>query len=134
MLEYNAWVAVCKDKQETHEMIHLNPLKKTPAPGFITVDFGKAYTQHYTISDLNSHFQANPLISSAEVAEKVTELQSKDPYVVYRGKYEFNYLIDLLNFIRTKANRKSPESRNSFEREMICWDVNAKHWDSPYSN
>ena len=133
MLEYNAWIAACKAKQETREMHHLNPLKNTPVQGFVTINFGNAYTQNYNVDDLNSHFQASPQITATEVISKVSELQSKDPYVTFRGKYEYNHLINLLKFMRKKAVNKSPNSRNTFEKELVCWDINPKHMLKYYS-
>lgn len=60
---------------------------------------------HYTLADLVNLYgvPANSMTQN-EVDAEIVRLRGLDPFVVFRGKYELNFLYKLLSFLITDAN------------------------------
>ena len=105
MLDFNAWIAVCKSKDITKQMIHLEKLGKSVPDDFLIKDIEGNYTQNYDLGKLNQYFKANPLITNEELNAKKRELIDRYYYKIFRGKYEINFLCELLKHLRFNPNR-----------------------------
>lgn len=133
MLEFNAWIAVCKDKQKTCEMRHLEKLGDTPPEDFLNIEFGSTYSQLYTLDILNDHFKADPRITNEELQAKKIELQSKNFYDIFRGKYELGFLCKLLLNLKHKAEHTKKEKRTTLEKNIVSMNFDLKNLMKNYS-
>ena len=124
MLDFNAWIAVCKNKNIKKEMRHLEKLGTSVPDGFLKNDIEGTYTQIYDLNKLNQHFKANPLITKEEVDAQKDEFDSKDFYKIFRGKYEIHFLCELLNYLRIKASHKKKADRMLLDKAIVSWDIN----------
>lgn len=124
MLDFNAWIAVCKAKNITQQMIHLEKLGDSVPDGFLVKEIGGNYTQVYDLSALNRHFNAEPLITEEEINAKRQELSGKDYYKIFRGKYEFHFLCELLHYLHYNATHKKRNKRAVLEKSIASWNIN----------
>lgn len=62
---------------------------------------------HYTLADLLSLYGVpSDAMTQAEVDAEIVRLRGLNPFAVFRGKYELNFLYKLLTFLITEANTK----------------------------
>ena len=134
IIDFNAWIAVCKRKNDIHEMIHLDSLGSSIPESFLIEEFGGDYQQNYDLDRLNSHFNAVPKITRDEHDKMIAELKGNDYYKVFRGKFELHFLYELIRFLKYKASHKKKKDRTLLEKSIVSWDINLSNLMIYYSN
>ncbi len=124
MIDFNAWIAICKVKDQNGEMIHLDKLGSSVPDSFLAKKIGGEYIKSYNLEKINSHFNANPEITMEEHDMMIAELKEKDYYKIFRGKYELHFLYEFLQYLYYRANHKKKGERALLEKSIVSWDIN----------
>lgn len=128
----NSWIAVCREKDNRNEMIHIDSLSDSYPSSFLSINFGAEYQQLYDLALMNSYFHVSPYITQEELDAKVLELQGKDYFSVFRGKYELHFYYHMLQDLKTKVNHR--HRGQELVLEKLSWDLNYPNLMIYYSN
>lgn len=121
-LQLNSWIAACREKDHRNEMTHLDCLGDSYPSAFFEINFGAEYHQLYDLPAMNSFFHALPELTQEEVDAKIGELQDKDYFAVFRGKYELHFYYRLLVDLKEKVNHK--HRGQDLVLKNLSWDLN----------
>ena len=134
ILELNAWIAVCKAKNNRNEMIHIDKFGSSVPVDFLIKEFGGEYKQNYDLDKLNSYYNANPQITKEEHESMISYLRGKDFYQVFRGKYELHFLYELIFYLHYKSCHKKKGEKAILDKSIVSWDINLSKWMIYYSD
>ncbi|MFQ4137432.1 DUF4435 domain-containing protein [Nodosilinea sp. PGN35] len=94
----NAWVACHREKSSQLNISDLSVSR------FVRIDLNQVVAM-YTIDDLYSMFPNIPMISQQEIDEKKAELSAKTRQKSFRGKFEIEFLLAVLQKLTNEANQ-----------------------------
>lgn len=106
--DFNCYACAKNKFNRDGKLKHIDHFEKSLPNDFIHFkDYPIEITQLYNKDSLDARYHTEPHIPSEYISAASAELDSKDPGVWYRGKYEISAYIKFLKMLATDANSKT---------------------------
>jgi Protein of unknown function (DUF4435) len=114
MLVFNAWYACLMDKRIAENIDVQTQLSEKLPRGFLEITIANV-TKIYDMEKIYTTFPNAPIIDETILNVKITSFSDKIPYQVFRGKYEFSFLLEMITLL-TKHSFDKKQTLGTFSQ------------------
>lgn len=109
---FNAWYACLIDAKRLKNLKTANAQLSDKLPkGFIKISLA-GVEQHYDLEKILEIFPDSERVSQDEIEQKIIEFGASEQHRVFRGKYELQFVIKLLQLILSDAKNENRYLKN----------------------
>lgn len=116
---FNAFYSLLHKFEREHNVTYCLNLDENFPTDLANINVGQC-VKHYSLQDLLNKYRINnEVMSDDEVEAERIRLWSLNPFIVFRGKYEKEFLFRLLQYLITDANKGKLEA-GIIKKKISC--------------